>query len=195
MDIWNFINSRTVREHLKRIDYQFSSLEAAWLIRQSRYTLLRDKHEAWERLIETMPDCAIEARENITPRSSLHAYLRQIMDIENKRLSDLMQSEGAIYIYDYFEPGLDGYNTDYTMAFSDYEKCLEEIRKNQDICFCAGTKYRIHKLDIGDETRSMSVWLSAELEIKMIARHLCADDEDEVLYGSFDEMWFDFPTP
>ena len=36
MDITRFINSRDIREHLKKIGYQFTSLEAAWLIWQCK---------------------------------------------------------------------------------------------------------------------------------------------------------------
>lgn len=32
MNIFDFINSKDIKEHLKNINYQFNSLEAAWLI-------------------------------------------------------------------------------------------------------------------------------------------------------------------
>ena len=44
MDITRFINSRDIREHLKKIGYQFTSLEAAWLIWQCKNITLAEKH-------------------------------------------------------------------------------------------------------------------------------------------------------
>lgn len=32
MDIFRFINSKDIREHIRSIRYEFNSLEAAWLI-------------------------------------------------------------------------------------------------------------------------------------------------------------------
>lgn len=46
MDIFRFVNSKDVREHLKSIDYEFNSLEAAWLIYQCRDAAIDEKHKA-----------------------------------------------------------------------------------------------------------------------------------------------------
>ena len=51
MDIFRFVNSKDVREHLKSIDYEFNSLEAAWLIYQCRDAAIDEKHKAWNELI------------------------------------------------------------------------------------------------------------------------------------------------
>ena len=46
MDAFRFINSRDIRKYLKEIGYQFSSLEAAWLVWQNRNISLKDKYAA-----------------------------------------------------------------------------------------------------------------------------------------------------
>ena len=54
MNIFRFINSKDIREHLRKLDYQFNSLETAWLIYQCREATSEEKHKAWEELIETI---------------------------------------------------------------------------------------------------------------------------------------------
>lgn len=51
MDIFRFVNSKDVREHLRDIGYEFNSLEAAWLIYQCRDAAIDEKHKAWNELI------------------------------------------------------------------------------------------------------------------------------------------------
>ena len=42
MDIYRFINSNTIREHLKKLGYQFNTLEAAWLVWQCKNATLAE---------------------------------------------------------------------------------------------------------------------------------------------------------
>ena len=92
MNIYNFINSRDIAKHLKDIDYQFSTLECAWLVWQSRKHTLEQKHTAWQKIIDTMPDCSVSARPNHREVESLHEYLKGYMDFQEqsiKRFFDL----------------------------------------------------------------------------------------------------------
>ena len=52
MDILRFINSKDIRNHLKGINYQFNTLEAAWLIYQSTNYTLYEKLDAFEELMQ-----------------------------------------------------------------------------------------------------------------------------------------------
>ena len=65
MDYFKFIHSGDVREHLRRINYPLSSLEAAWLVWENDIVSIKEKHAAWEEIIRTMPDCMIEERYQI----------------------------------------------------------------------------------------------------------------------------------
>ena len=101
-----YINSRDIRAYLRSLHYEFSSLEVAWLIWQSKDTSLDDRHRAWAKLIETMPDCPIEERFNTVAQESLHAFLKKLMDTE-KRLLNLFEHsrDEAVYSFRYHEPG------------------------------------------------------------------------------------------
>ena len=74
MNFYKFVNSKDIREHLKELGYEFTSIEAAWLVWQSEFISLKEKHKAWAEIIETMPDCEIKERNNTAPQPSLHRY-------------------------------------------------------------------------------------------------------------------------
>ena len=95
MNILRFVNSKDIREHLRNIGYEFNSLEAAWLIYQFRDATIDEKHKAWNELIATMPDCPIEKRLNTVAQDSLHAFLRQYMELENKYLNEFYDEKHA----------------------------------------------------------------------------------------------------
>lgn len=92
VDIFSFINSKDIRDYLREKDYHFNSLEAAWLIYQSQNHSLEQKYRAWEAVIHGMPDCEMPGRLNCTYRQSLHAFLRQYMDVL-KRYQKLLEQK------------------------------------------------------------------------------------------------------
>ena len=89
MDICSFVNSNAIAEHLRNINYSFTSKEAAWLIYQCIKITLQEKHEAWKWLIANMPDCELEERLNCLHWDSLHDVIRKYMSIENKYLKSV----------------------------------------------------------------------------------------------------------
>lgn len=73
MDIFKYLNSKDIAEYLRSIDYKFTSAEAAWIIWHCRSITLAEKYEAWQEIIDTMPDCTVMLR------GSLHNYLKELM--------------------------------------------------------------------------------------------------------------------
>ena len=63
MDLFRFIDSKDIREHLRQIGYSFIAPEAAFLVWQCRSATLKEKITAWREIIETMPDCSLTRRE------------------------------------------------------------------------------------------------------------------------------------
>ena len=60
MDIYSFVNSKDIREHLRKIKYQFNSLETAWLIYQCKsmsYESNKDWTEQFENIYGSLQDC------------------------------------------------------------------------------------------------------------------------------------------
>ena len=60
MDAYEFINSKDVREYLAGQNYQLTPVQRAFLVWQSK----RQKHAAWNDIINTLPDCDVPERIN-----------------------------------------------------------------------------------------------------------------------------------
>ena len=127
MNVYRFINSKDIREHLESIKYPFGSLEAAWIIYQCRFASLEEKHAAWRELIQTMPDCAIEERPNTEAHDSLHRFLAAYMERETKLLHAFCENDGGVYRWT--ECQEDGGCFEHPGIYSDYAKCCDRISR------------------------------------------------------------------
>ena len=132
MNIFRFVNSKDIREHLRDIGYEFNSLEAAWLIYQCCDATIDEKHKAWNELIETMPDCPIEKRLNTVAQDSLHAFLIQYMELEDKYRNEFREGKhidtfnnDKPFIYKFKYLYKDGTEYDWDTVFS----CLDAFRE------------------------------------------------------------------
>ena len=85
MDILRFVESNAIKEYWKKIGYEPNSLESAYLIYRCGDATMKEKHDAWNELIKTMPDCSVEKRnEWMTAQKSLHDFLRRYMAAEDR---------------------------------------------------------------------------------------------------------------
>lgn len=188
MDIFRFINSRDIREYLKSRDYPFTSTEAAWLIYQCHYAGIKEKHAAWQELIQTMPDCAVTERLNTTPQNSLHRFLREYIRTEDEILDWFFREEqDAIYNCEFWEyamwcPG-GGY-------FDSFQKCLKAYTDQR----LGKMTFKITK-EIVNSGQSTCVVFSADNEPLKFDTSWYPEGGDEILYGVLGGLWFDFPTP
>ena len=96
MDIFRFINSKDLREHLRAIDYHFSAAEAAYLVWQSLTATLPEKQLAYEEILRTMPDEELPDAFG-GYHGSLHVYLQSYLEIENRLLRAFKQSGDGMY--------------------------------------------------------------------------------------------------
>ncbi len=195
--ILQFVNSKDIREHLQSIGYQFNALEASWLIRQSCNTTLAERHQAWEQVIREYPDCPIEERMNTKPQPSLHGFLREYMETENKYLEKFRNPEGAVYQLRYFF-----YETEPTAeerVYSRFEpekmNCL--FGDDDDLKRITCSRLPVDGLDEDALGSESYVNLNRNMNITSIFVHSCIDDEHdrEILMDVFPGFWFDFPTP
>ena len=188
MDIFRFINSRDIREYLKSQNYPFTSLEAAWLIYQCRCATIKEKHEAWQELIQTMPDCAVAERPHTAHHESLHQFLKEYIRTEDEILDWFFRDEkDAIYNCDFWEyamwcPG-GGY-------FDSFQKCLRAYTDQR----LGKMTFKITK-EIVNSGQSTCVVFSADNEPLKFDTSWYPEGGDEILYGVLGGLEFDFPTP
>lgn len=198
MDILGFINSKDVRKHLQEIGYEFNSLETAWLIYHNRKLTHAEKKGAWQELIDTMPDCAIEERNWCEPWESLHEFLRTYISIMDREIEFFYQEEqmGFIYMYvPHYKSRYASRNTFqpvYSSVGSFKEAFDEEIAEEDDRI----ANYWIKKQSLADPEYMLILECNPYGQVmNVIGNTFRSDEEDKVVVNSFDGMWFDIPTP
>ena len=188
MDIFRFINSRDIREYLKIRNYPFTSLEAAWLIYQCRCATIKEKHEAWQELIQTMPDCAVAERPHTAHHESLHQFLKEYIRTEDEILDWFFRNEkDAIYNCEFWEYAMWCPGGEY---FDSFQKCLKAYTDRR----LGKMTFKITK-EIVNSGQSTSVVFSADNEPVKFDTSWYPEGGDEILYGVLGGLEFDFPTP
>ena len=197
--ILNYINSKDIRNHLKTIGHQFTSLEAAWLIYQCKSLTLAQKHEAWNDLISTMPDMPIECLEEI----SLHGFLRRCINVENRWIEEFKQADNCVYSFTLITQDDDLCSYKNCDIFSSYENCLNAVKPyvaelDGSILRIRITKKRIDGLDdtLAEKTSYMGVNLNHNFEIESKdSFDNNPPDEDSATHYNFEEIGISFPIP
>ena len=84
MNIYDLVNSHSIAEHWKKIDYKPDSLESAWIVYNNMKLSFSEKCKYWEEIINTMPDMEIPDNECCSRSfDSLHSFLRCFMDFNS----------------------------------------------------------------------------------------------------------------
>lgn len=201
MDIYRFINSKAIRDYLRSINYEFNSLEAAWLIYQCHTATIKEKHRAWKELVETMPDCRIGARSPFyfdATLDSLHGFLRQYMELEDRYVDEFCEdhhcdSYDGPFVYR-IEHHFSIYDRndyeDYGTVFSQYGAIHENVfEPDEDVKYV-----KLVRMKIDDLHATMTAKLSPDLEMLEIDPSEISESEWKIR-GLFEGLWFEFPTP
>lgn len=192
LDIFRFVNSKDIRNHLRKINYKFNSLEAAWIIYQCSSASLNEKHDAWQKLIETMPDQPIKERNHTKAFDSLHRFLTEYMKMENRWIEDFCRQDGnAVY---HLRIQKRKFWIDENTVFSSFEKCYNEALNGNDSK--NAIKFIIEKGHLDQPWQEYEAIYSAKGEIMSITLNDIQNDFDDILkWHSFDGLGFTFPTP
>lgn len=82
MNIYEFINSKAIRNHLKEINYEFTSMEAAYIVWHSKQHSQKEKFLAWEWILKNMDNHEVDFW-----GIDIFTLMNQCMKID-KKLSD-----------------------------------------------------------------------------------------------------------
>jgi len=203
MDIYRFINSADIRNHLRKIGYKFSALEAAWLVWQSKFTSLKEKHDAWNEIIRTMPDCGLPKRAGTRSYPSLHDYLHRYMNMQKNQLEILQRKDNsAVYSYS-VQVFDDDWEYEDCGLYSNFLLCQENGREHHQYHpeltekeFMNTSRILIKKIWIDGEKCSIQAEFNGYGEVISILQYGdLTDDEENLICSGFKKMWFAFPTP
>ena len=178
MDIYNFINSKDICRYLRNINYDFSPLECAWLIWQSRRATVKDRHEAWSEIINTMPDCEIP-----NYKDSLHTFLRNLISAEKNAIQRFFEkTEDSIYTGSV--TAIDGAEGIDNTAFVSLEDCVSSL---DGLIESDALYYNITKSKL--ENKVYRDYIVVHLDANKNVAHIITDDFENV----FNKLTVKFP--
>ena len=56
MNVYKFLGSRDMAIHMKKLKYEFSTFERAYIVATDNYNTLADKHAEWREIVANMTD-------------------------------------------------------------------------------------------------------------------------------------------
>lgn len=216
-EIYDYINSKAIREHCKAIGHEFNAMESAFLIYQSKNHTLQEKHLAWEHIIQTMDDTQIAERLNCPYIPSLHGFLRKYMDIQ-KAVLDRFFAKEAGYIYsfapllrsEYYGDGqYHGYEYDdmdnlrvygeYGAGLAAEMNRLDENLDESERQLLLGFSVTRTRILTGPEDEEENIRVTVDergraLQLDEGSRYGMIRENFDLLFA-FEGMWIDIPTP
>ena len=132
MDFTGYINSCDIRNHHRKIRYQYNALEAAWLVYWCRHITLEEKHEAWKWIIDNMPDQVLDfgRLKNAFQGQPLHRTIADFMEMQDWFIESFTAvSPDTVYTYTHYSETLGGGFEDFDFygVFSSWQKCIDYI--------------------------------------------------------------------
>ncbi len=208
MDFSQYINSCDIRDHHRKIGYEYNTLEAAWLVYWCRYITLQEKHEAWQWIIDNMPDQVLDfgRRKNAFQGKSLFRTIADYIEMQ-KWFINHFTTEASDRIYSFrrcsksFGEASEDY--DFGIVFSDWQKCVDYVLRNIDPVNPGDTcSFRICR---SYQNEAVEFFFNGSIEIDLGGRIKdiwlpYGDSRDAVdryidLKRFFETLWFEFPTP
>ena len=196
MDVFYFLNSCDVAEHLKNIDYKFSVLEKSFIIATSAKATLKQKHDAFRYLIQTEQDIEIKKRRNTSYFSSLFGMLNRYMVIENGLIEKFYNTKNSVFQYRYLCKG-DGWNycEDFRTIFTSFESCKNSYDKDVEVYISDVLHYEIKMTCLDDTGKTIEIRYAPNGEILWVSSYNILTEDDCDILGAFEGMWFPIPLP
>ena len=205
-DIYKFFNSRDIAEHCRNINYNFSAIETAYIVWHSNHHTLAEKHHAWKKIIDTMPDEQFHPNWDFNGHT-LHSFLRTYMQLQNEFIEDFGKAKDKyVYTYSSLYRYDDWYRPD-DIFYNSYEACLNDLKVNiiddddyNEISKVKINRHRLYSSHISfqDVQESDSIIFDKRLcPIDIEPANYETDGDGKFLgpsYG-FYEMWVAIPTP
>ena len=197
MDITPFINSKDIAGELDFIlreeDAENLPVKYAWLVWQSKYASLKEKHDAWQKIIDTMPDYSLPLRRG-DYEGSLHVFLKEYMEYERSLIEALQSDDNdAVYAYTlrYSDERLHHCERNDSPIYRTLSECLAALQEGYSDDESL-ERVDIAKRWLNDKEKRIDAAISPR-RWKLMNIHGTAF-ECPSSFRTFDWMWFDFPT-
>lgn len=207
MDILSFVNSNTIREHLRNINYEFNSIEVAWLIFYCKHLTYIEKKAAWMELMETMPDMEF-TDDRVPDWKTIYEMTRAYIKVTDEDIECFYREDADtdyVYMYSYRYNGDWCDDEEFETVYRSLEACenamcslFAELDGNReyDSAKTGVEYYYIRKQALDDPENICQLMFTPNGNVKEVSRSPIVDDvSNRARLWSFDNLWLDFPTP
>ncbi len=142
---------------------------------------LAQKHAAWREIIETLPDEAIPFANWKAPRESVHTFLRDYMDLENRLLWEFYNADGQI-AYNFYDPNFD-LLVDNRGIYYDLNACMNDaLAALED---ADGYEVWLYRIDLTNGRRTRVLFDKRREPLDVKPEYELFVTEEEILWDSF----------
>lgn len=195
--IFEFLDSRSIKEHLQRIDYELTTPVAAFIVNCSHKATLQQKLEGWQKIIDNMPNCTMSRRNDTVNIPDFHAFLHNVIRQEQRKLAHFIRTDGkSLYFFeDYSWDRRDRCDLLYG-PYSSYQKCFDAIRREFEGDNPKAIKITRRPIDPDeDHYADDMVILNASGDVMSCDYRFEGEWDEAGAASDFEDMWFDIPTP
>ncbi|MCF0151647.1 MAG: hypothetical protein HUJ80_09595 [Firmicutes bacterium] len=207
MDIYSWINSKDIAEHNRKLGHEFNAMEAAFLVWQNEDRTLEERFAAWEDIIETVPDMAVEECPWLDRIESTHGFIRDYTELLKRTLKEFYDiSDRAVWtrktlFCDSWYSGDPEFIEDGGI-YVNPDICLKAARERENSYIENVTVFRIGKKYIEDEVseygrKGIVIDFNRDgVPVRIIEPYYTEEkDKQQELFNSFEGMWLDVPVP
>lgn len=195
MDVLKFLSSRDMREHLKKINYKFSALEAAWIVWHSDFTW-GEKKKAFLEIMSEFEDMYIDRTAGcFTSKGNLFDYIKKHINWFEKQISLLRKNENNC-IYNYkikYDCGREDWCDWNHYYYSTYEKCLADLKKEL-VKVDEKDAIVVMKKEYLDESKC-PIESKFDKLLNVLDVDGGQDENENIGHIFFESFWLDLPHP
>ena len=196
-DVFEFLDSHSIKEHLQRINYELTTPVAAFIVNYSHKATLQQKLEGWQKIIDNMPNCTMSRRNDTVNIPDFHAFLRNVIRQEQRKLAHFKRTDGQslFFFEDYSWDRRDRCDLLYG-PYSSYQKCFDAIWREFEGDSPKAIKITRRPIDPDeDHYADDMVLLNASGEVMSCDYRFEGEWDEAGTAIDFEDMWFDIPTP
>lgn len=137
MEIFKYINSKDIAEHLKKIDYQFNAFESACIILDTYKIPMRERLKALKDILYFLSDCKGVDREG-EEWIHINKNIKNYIDVANEFIASLFIDKGYNFSYRYLCVGRVNQDIVCGGIYESFEEAIngakadKELQKNMD---------------------------------------------------------------
>ena len=196
-DIFEFLDSHSIKEHLQRINYELTTPVAAFIVHRSHKATLQQKLKGWQKIIDSMPNFTMSRRNDTFNIPDFHAFLRNVIKQEQRKLAHFKRvDDHFLYFFEDHSWNLREQDRCLYGPYSSYQKCFDAIWKELEGDNPKEIWVTRRPIDPDEDhyTDDMAI-LNANGEVMSCDYRLEGEWDEAGTSSDFEDMWFDIPTP